>query len=553
MMKRLLKKQPSRDEETNERVPGAAAGGATKTERKQEYIRFADMQERLEDLKEQWNDVITPRLETFEAIRDEIGTLEIPPPLHYPPEPPYTVDCFDFTADSDESEGGTSIQTPLPTQDAAGRLPLQQSDSESQPVRPRTRHLEYAPGTLPTSFSFACGGWLQFYMFGVAKCLKDHALHTEARFSGCSAGALTALGLCVEPSSFDKAVEYCKAVCIPRCRGTLLGPFLLHKYVRGCLDYSGCLEEHWQRANGRLSVAVTGLPDFRAIRINDFRSKEELISALMASAAAFPLSPPVRRRNKWLIDGGLSDFQPVLESHTVTVNPFYFSQADIRPSRYVPAWWSLLPPSHSGTVDWLYDLGFCDTLRWMRSVNLESKCAARCRKDPSDPLSCRHRPTREKHPFDQSNKSSFGRFFGYGRWPILFDLMTMLLVQTVWRTTAYVLIYTEISLKFVYVGICALAMEAFAMRWALLTGGVLLAPSLAHMLAALAAIISIKLSLDGSAGRRQWHVALELAASLLSVSLFLRSLPILGNRIHLRKHHKLYRQSLMYRIMVHII
>lgn len=197
-------------------------------------------------------------------------------------------------------------------------------------------------------------------MFGVAKCLKEHGLHTQARFSGCSAGALTALGLCIEPSSYDKAVvrgsplvclcacvnllhmncmhsptssppispqEYCKAVCIPRCRGTLLGPFLIHKYVEGCLEYTGCLDEHWESARHKLSVAVTALPDFRAVRVSDFASKDDLVSALLASAAAFPLAPPVRRQGKWLIDGGISDFQPLLDSEaTVTVNPFYFSQ-----------------------------------------------------------------------------------------------------------------------------------------------------------------------------------------------------------------------------------
>lgn len=91
------------------------------------------------------------------------------------------------------------------------------------------------------------------------------------------------------------------------------------------------------------------------------------------------------------------------------------------------------------------------------------------------------------------------------------------------------------------------------MRWALLIGLALLAPSLAHMSLALACLVTGKLMLDGSASARQWRMALELAASLLSVSLFLRSLPIIGTRIHLRKHHKLFRQSLMYRVMVHII
>ncbi len=559
MFERLSKRSGSQDgadeqkgEPATSSSPGAngtPTSGSSTTSSSNQNGRFhhhhlptlAGMQERVEEMSHQWQEIVTPRLEQLEAMREEVTTVEIPAPVHYPPAPPFQYECYDFTADSDESEAGTPPQTPL-------LIP-----SASQPPRPPTRHLEYAPGSLPTSFSFACGGWLQFYMFGVAKCLKDHGLHANAKFSGCSAGALTALGLCVGPSSFDKAVEYCKAVCIPRCRGTLLGPFLLHKYVRGCLDYSGCLDEHWTDAQGRLSVAVTGLPDFRSIRVEKFESKEDLIAALMASAAAFPLSPPVQRQGKWLIDGGISDFQPILEAKTVTVNPFYFSQADIRPSRYVPAWWSLLPPSHSGTVDWLYDLGFCDTLRWMRTVNLEAACSHRCRKDAQDPLSCKHRPTREPHPFDQRNRSSFHRFFGYGKWPLLFDLMTMLLVETIWRSAAYILIYTELWLKLAYVGLRALATEAFAMRWALLAGGVLLAPSIMHMAAALLGIVGFKLCLDGSAGVREWRMALELAASLLSVSLFLRSLPIVGHRVHLRKHHKLFRQSLVYRIVVHII
>jgi hypothetical protein len=100
--------------------------------------------------------------------------------------------------------------------------------------------------------------------------------------------------------------------------------------VRGCLEYTGCLDECWENAKGKLHVAVTALPDFRAVRVSDFASKDDLISALLASAAAFPMAPPVRRMGKWLIDGGISDFQPVIdEAATVTVNPFYFSQVGV--------------------------------------------------------------------------------------------------------------------------------------------------------------------------------------------------------------------------------
>lgn len=105
-----------------------------------------------------------------------MATVEIPAPVHYPPAPPYQYEMIDFTHDSDESEEeATPIHTPyLPA------TPIQH--------RPAVRHLEYQPGQLPSSFSFACGGWLQFYMFGVAKCLKEHGLHRQAKFAGCSAG-----------------------------------------------------------------------------------------------------------------------------------------------------------------------------------------------------------------------------------------------------------------------------------------------------------------------------------------------------------------------------
>lgn len=68
------------------------------------------------------------------------------------------------------------------------------------------------PGTnqrLPAfNFSFAMGGWLMFYTFGVAKCLLDHGLHnvrpTEQSVIGSSAGSLAAAALVLE-ADIDKA------------------------------------------------------------------------------------------------------------------------------------------------------------------------------------------------------------------------------------------------------------------------------------------------------------------------------------------------------------
>lgn len=481
--------------------------------------------------------------EQFEALAEEVATIEIPAPVHYPPSPPSTFVVPDFI------EGETEADEPV--------TPVM-----SLPPRPPTRELEYAEGELPASFSFACGGWLQFYMFGVAKCIKHHKLHTRAKFAGCSAGALTALGLAVEEGSYDRAVEYCKKICIPQCRRTLKGPFMLDKYVRGCLDYSGGLDG-WRNAVGRLHVAVTRLPDFGNMRFSHFDSKEELIKALLASAAAFPLAPPVHYKGKWYIDGGISDFQPVLEPDTVTVNPFYFSQADIRPSRYVPAWWSLLPPSNAATVDWLFDLGYCDALRWMGRANLDHMCKNKCRRDPSDPLSCKHRPERDPHPFDCSTRT-FKRFLGYGRWPGAYagagkgqrgivDHFTLVLVATVWRTAAFALIYAELATKLVVVGAVAVARETAAVWAGVLMVLVLLLPSVQHVLIALGLLLATHAIVQGPAGTRQWQAAAELARTLCSLTLLLRAIPLVGTRVHLRKHHKLFRQSLIYRIAVHIV
>jgi hypothetical protein len=88
-----------------------------------------------------------------------------------------------------------------------------------------------------------------------------------------------------------------------------------------------------------------------------------------ASAGCFPFAPLVWRKDHWCIDGGLSDFQPVIDENTITVSPFYFSSADIRPSRYVPLWWSFFPPKDEDTIEWLYHLGQEDAISFFAAVD----------------------------------------------------------------------------------------------------------------------------------------------------------------------------------------
>ncbi|GMF29341.1 unnamed protein product [Phytophthora lilii] len=58
------------------------------------------------------------------------------------------------------------------------------------------RHFsEFPKSARDISFSFACGGYLKMYLFGVAKALQEFDLEKNAKLLGCSAGALAAAGL----------------------------------------------------------------------------------------------------------------------------------------------------------------------------------------------------------------------------------------------------------------------------------------------------------------------------------------------------------------------
>lgn len=245
------------------------------------------------------------------------------------------------------------------------------------------------------SMGFCCGGWLQFYLFGVAKAIQDCNLDKGVKYAGCSAGSLAACGLALG-GEFDLAIKYCNETCIPLAYGRYHGLFCLAEYVMGCME-SHLIHKFDTELlnNGNLQVAVTKLPFFSAERVTEHRSKEDLMNTLLASCAAFPFSALARRNGSWYIDGGFTDFLPVIDENTVTVSPFYFSDSDIRPSRYVPLWWSLMPPTDPNTVEWLYNLGWEDAMKYIRSrgIPLNSKNPNLAR------VYAKH-----KHPYDTPRK-----------------------------------------------------------------------------------------------------------------------------------------------------
>lgn len=215
------------------------------------------------------------------------------------------------------------------------------------------------------SMSFACGGWLQFYMFGVAKALQYKGLDKGVTYCGCSAGALVSAGLVLE-GDFDDAVRFCKDEGIPKAYSGISGLFKLDEYVLKCLDLH-LLSKFKDIPPNILQIAVTKLWFLRPEKVTKFESKQHLIDNLLASSAAFPFASLVKINGSLYIDGGLTDFQPIVDEDTITVSPFYFSDCDIKPSRYVPIWWGVFPPPSNDTIDWLYNLGYHDCISYIHS------------------------------------------------------------------------------------------------------------------------------------------------------------------------------------------
>jgi hypothetical protein len=403
------------------------------------------------------------------------------------------------------------------------------------------------------SISFACGGWLQFYLYGVARGIQARGLDDpDVTYLGCSAGALAAVGLAFE-GNFDDGVEFCKSKCLPIAHGEWTGLFRLHEYVSSCFD-SYITPKFRPITDGTLQIAITRLPWFQGERATEFRTPQDLKMAILASAAAYPFASFVYRNGSWCGDGGLTDFQPVLDDDTLTVSPFYFSNADIKPSRYVPLWWAIIPPKSEDTIDWLYNLGYMDAMTYIDSKQITAK------RDNSLDIADIQRRT---HKYDVPRKVSMHRFLGYDLgnmthkyFAFVCDFILLLVVLLIWKPMMLFLIYVELIVRMFQCLAAALIYEL----------GVII-PAMC-----LSAIFSWNKSWKNFRTWRNKMLAFfrrlrifvpspqcklrefsELFQCMFSLSLMLRFISPVCSRGTLRKHDRLEKLSLVYRIFRHVL
>jgi hypothetical protein len=214
--------------------------------------------------------------------------------------------------------------------------PLGKNDSPSGRggKSPRFRRMPsmFAPAF---NFSFSGAGWLQFYLFGVATCLRDHgftSIDERQIFIGASAGALAAACLALD-ASFDECVEYSKNVAIPLVHASPYNAFKVTELLQNSLSKLIKFGLVHELIHGELIVGVTRLRNLKNERITHFPTSEFLKTCLIASAACVPLARPIKLNGVWYIDGGYTEHQPRLPSQkerpdlleTIYVQSLYFA------------------------------------------------------------------------------------------------------------------------------------------------------------------------------------------------------------------------------------
>lgn len=406
------------------------------------------------------------------------------------------------------------------------------------------------------SMSFACGGWLMFYMFGVAKAMQVQGVDKNTTYCGCSAGALTAAGLAVE-GDFDKAVAYCKKDALPEAHTSVAGLFQLEKYTKTCLDDSVLpLFTPEKVKGGKLQVALTTLPFFMPERATVHESREDLLQSLLASAAAFPFAKLPHRKGQWCIDGGLSDFQPIVDENTITVSPFYFSDCDIKPSRYVPFWWGLLPPTTDETVDWLYNLGFDDGINYVKNRGITGNWNAAMESD----ILKAYKLKKQTHPDYESKKVSIHRFLGYDlkhmvgmHVAFLADLVLLALLFLIWKPICLLLIYVELWLRIISLSLQVSALSVYQN----VTQNIVMvskrAPPITRLpTKPLSPLLKSKLN-SLSTKEKKEEKLWECVRCVFSLSLLLRFISGRSATFESRKQDRLARVSFLYRVFRHVI
>jgi hypothetical protein len=325
---------------------------------------------------------------------------------------------------------------------------------QQQTKKPRKN----AAASFDVTLSFAAGGWFQMFHFGVCQAFVDtgfikamEAQGKTVRFCGSSAGSLAAAALASECTAMFPDMKSFALECADHYRESWWNFLCMKEYLVASIQRFGDkivasrgMEKVLDAVNGgRLEVYATTLPLLRRKCIATFDEFGDVEEALLASCCLTPVVGfpfQLRSTGEWVCDGGITAFQPrsgkgeidlAKGEVLITVSPFYFTQADIRPSMFVPAWWGLYPP-HRELHAALFDVGYNSALDFLIRHQLVAAAAGNdLYKPPAD--------------------LTLGSVAGQGLTAMVRDVLVTALYLLVGRPLAIFLIYTEMLLMALFV------------------------------------------------------------------------------------------------------
>ncbi|XP_044870363.1 omega-hydroxyceramide transacylase-like [Mauremys mutica] len=199
----------------------------------------------------------------------------------------------------------------------------------------------------PISLSFSGSGFLVNYQVGVVQALWDLApeiMRSTSKVYGASCGSVVAAAVACDvdigliEEFFHEAMEEAKkASSLTLCPGYRMLR-IIEKRLSQILS-----ENSHQLASGKLCISLTRLLDLQNVIISEYRSKEEIIQAVICSCfipVYCGFNPPSFQGVRY-IDGGMTNVQPGSDSETmITVSP-YTGEVDICP-RDCPAYFNCI-------------------------------------------------------------------------------------------------------------------------------------------------------------------------------------------------------------------
>ncbi|KHN74143.1 Uncharacterized protein C05D11.7 [Toxocara canis] len=185
------------------------------------------------------------------------------------------------------------------------------------------------------TLSFSGCGFLCIYHAGVCAAIKEYAPQLLCGpVSGASAGSIISACLVCNVCISRATSIILNVVNQARSHtfGALNRDFDLMGIVRADLEMELPENAH-VLCSGRLRISLTRMSDMKNVVVSQFDSKADLIQAIICSCF-IPVYGGLQYpqfHGETYIDGGVTDNQPVVDKHTITVSPFSGAN-DICPS-----------------------------------------------------------------------------------------------------------------------------------------------------------------------------------------------------------------------------